>query len=211
MSSAQRVLWLLLEPYDDGDSGGGGWSIVKDVFLKPKPSDPVNPTQQTVAYSMWCARHKDLFSNAPSQELVYPELQSIAWVNMSKMPAVSRSITQEVVAKYNANWKDIVERQITLLAPDVVIVAGYHFNALCGKGVFGGDSGCERCFPKDGDSLVDLHRCANFAVLYTDHPAYWTNPFHAKRRPTLTQETYVNAIAEALCFLRGAEFSDVVK
>lgn len=201
LKSKCKVMWLLLEPYDDGFCGGGGWSLVKDVFLKPKPSDSLNPTQQTIAYAMWCARHKCTFSNAPDATKVYPELQSIAWVNISKMPAASRSRVPEVIKKYKQNWKDIIDRQISLLIPDIVVIAGGHFNSICGKGLFCEDAGCECCFPKDGWSLVDLHRCKNFNVLYADHPAYWTHPTHTQRRPTLSQETYVDAIAEALRFL----------
>ena len=201
LNSKRKVMWLLLEPYDDGLCGGGGWSLVKDVFLKPKPSDPLNPTQQTIAYAMWCARNRCAFSNAPDAETVYPELQSVAWVNISKMPATSHSKPLEVIRRYEQNWKDIIDRQISLLNPDVVIIAGQHFNAICGKGLFAGDKGCERCFPGHGDSLVDLHPCSNFDVLYAYHPAYWKNPFHKQCRPSLTQETYVDAIAEALHFL----------
>lgn len=201
LNSKRKVMWLLLEPYDDGNYGGGGWSLVKDVILKPKPSDPSNPTQQTTAYAMWCARNRCAFFNALDAETVYPELQSIAWVNISKMPATSRSKPPEVIRKYKQNWKDIIDRQISLLAPNVVIIAGKQFNAICGKGLFDGDNGCECCFPNNRDSLVDLHRCTNFDVLYSDHPAYWKNPFHKRWRPTLSQETYIDAIAEALHFL----------
>ena len=199
--SDPKVMWLLLEPYDDGDGGGGGWSLPKNVFLNPKPSDPLNPTQQTVAYAMWCAKHNCPFSSAPTADAVYSELQSVAWVNISKMPASSHSNPADVIAKYELNWKDIIERQISLLKPNIVIIAGNHFNAICGKGLFEGDQGCERCFPTDEDSLVDLHRCTNFDVLYAYHPAYWKHPFHTRNHPTLSQETYVDAIAEALHFL----------
>ena len=200
LNSVQKVVWLLLEPYDDGNNGGGGWSLPKDVFLNPKPGDFINPTQQTIAYAMWCARNRKSFAEVPSPEVVYPELQSTGWVNISKMPAKTRSNVPQVIKKYKTYWKDLVEKQIELLAPTVVVIAGQHFNTICDKGVFDGDRGCERTFPET-NGLVDYHPCKNFDVLYAYHPAFWNNQFKNCHRPSLTQESYVNSIAQALIFL----------
>ena len=200
VNSVQKVVWLLLEPYDDGKCGGGGWSLPKNVFLNPQPGDFINPTQQTIAYAMWCARNRKAFAEVPSPEIAYPELQSTGWVNISKMPAKTESKVPEVVKKYKNHWKDIVEEQINLLAPNVVIIAGQHFWSICGKGVFDGDRGCEHTFPET-NGLVDYHPCKNFDVLYADHPAFWKKSFHVYHRPSLTQVSYVNSIAQALTFL----------
>ena len=206
LNSVQRVVWLLLEPYDDGNCGGGGWSLPKNSILNPKPGDYTNPTKQTIAYAMWCARNRKEYDEAPIPEIVYSELRSTGWVNISKMPAKTKSKVSEVVNK--THWKDIVEKQINLLAPNVVIIAGQHFNTICGKGVFDGDRGCERTFPETNGQVdyhpcgqVDYHPCNNFDVLYADHPAFWNKPFHTYHLPSLTQESYVNLIAQALTFL----------
>jgi len=204
LRSSLKVLWLLLEPYDEDYDRGGGWSLPKDCFLKPKEKDFEKIAQQTIAYSMWCARNRKRFPDAPSPEEVFHELTSIAWVNISKMPAKKRSHVQTVVRKYKENWKDIIDRQIELLSPGVIIIAGSHFKSLYGKELFvGGRNEYEKCFPDGEGRLVYLYRLNKIPILKADHPAYWKNRYHKRWRPNLKRDTYVNAIADALVFLEN--------
>lgn len=201
LSSRLKVLWLLQEPYDTGDGTGGGWSLPKDVFLKPKPHDPDNPTQQTVAYSMWCYLNHNKYDEAPEPSVVYRTLVSVAWVNLSKMPARSSTRLDHLMPLYYRYWKEIIQKQMSGLCPDVIIVAGQHFKRLSRDGALGGKLTYSRSWPENSDTLVDLYYGEGPAILYADHPAYWRQPTHGRWRPTLTQETYVNAVSDALIFL----------
>lgn len=192
-----KILWLLLEPYDEGDNRGGGWSLAKHVFLHPKPADPDNLMLQTVAYATWCFRNNKLYKDIPSPEVAFAALRGVAWVNIAKMPACSKSNPQDVVKKYKNYWRELVHRQIKMLSPDVVIVAGSHYNHLQRDEILKGDGGCVRGWPSE-NQLTDLHYCDDYAVLYAYHPAYWKGPFH---RPDLTQESYVNSVADALSYV----------
>ena len=135
LDSGLKVAWILKEPYDDFAEEkpcGGGWSLVKDCFLKHDENwvddngrkQWKNPVWQKVVYVMYGFRHglcwdeMDWIRDNPS---MMDEIKSIAWINLSKMPARTNSSNGYFANLYDTVWKEVVDRQIAVCRPDVLL------------------------------------------------------------------------------------------
>lgn len=123
--STPKFAYILKEPYDeiiDGNSQGGGWSLPRDCFMK-KTKWPVT-TWQRIIYQVYGFRHKlkymemDFIRNDPQMGEV---LRSVAWINLNKMPALTKSSDKVIQEKFKKYWKDIVKKQLHVYSPDVII------------------------------------------------------------------------------------------
>ena len=137
--SKPRIACLLKEPWDeivDGEAQGGGWSLC-DLFKRQNQSWPIL-TWQRVIYTIYGLRN-----NLKYMEMDYIRddhsmgevLRSIAWINLNKMPAQTRS-DQRYIANFKKYWKDVVVEQLKIYSPDII---------LCGN-VF--DTCHEELFPQ---------------------------------------------------------------
>ena len=177
LKSKLKVAWVLKEPYDwideEGGPGGGGWSIVKDCFLKHDENwvtkegrnQWVNPVWQKVAYIMYGFRHSkhwadmDWIRDNPS---MMDEIKSIAWINVNKMPAHTNSCDGNYRWLYENVWKDVVKKQLDIYSPDVIIF-GYTFH--CFKDSYG-----TSLVEVSSNDWVNHYRVGKLHLLDTYHP-----------------------------------------
>lgn len=125
LSSNPRIAYLLKEPYDeisDGKAQGGGWSIQRDCFMR-QDQKWTNLTFQRVIYSVYGLRNrlkyiemKHIRDNLSMGKV----LRSIAWINLSKMPAQTHS-DSTYIESFKKYWKDVVQEQLKAYSPDVII------------------------------------------------------------------------------------------
>ena len=129
LSAPLHVMWLLKEPYDDSDGNGnftgGGWSIPEVSFKNPAEAMN-NKTYKMVARLSYCLLNEKKFEET-KDFAGFPEiatsLQSIAFCNISKMPAGTTTDDSTLPAKYEL-WKSVVLKQIRTYEPDVILFGG---------------------------------------------------------------------------------------
>lgn len=128
LETSPKVLWLMKEPYDEvDDSGcpcGGGWNLPVDCFKKDDAWK--NPTWQPIIYAMYgvqnCLRWHEM-NYIRDDKSMADVLQTIAYVNLNKMPNKSVSSDDEITAAYGI-WRLVILRQIEVLNPDVIVCGG---------------------------------------------------------------------------------------
>jgi len=165
LASSPRIMWVLKEPYDDkdesGEPKGGDWSIPKDCFKKDDAWK--NCTWQPIIYSMFGLYNKltweemDLIRN---NHLMADILQGIAYINVSKMPALTNS-SRSPMDQYYQNWKSILWEQINLYKPNVIIF-GRTFDYFSND--FFGANGA------DTNDYVKAYKKDDILLLDTYHP-----------------------------------------
>jgi len=183
LSSKLKIVWVLKEPYDDYDETGrpwgGGFSIVKDCFMdrdenwfkSSNGEDLVrNKTWQRIAYVMYGYRNGltcEEMGSVRGNRRMFDELMTTGWVNLCKMPAYKCSRDSLVKANYLRYWKSVVQKQIGILNPDVLIF-GRTFDAYRS-----GLSECEELeYVDDGDKegWVKHYKHGWCHLLETYHP-----------------------------------------
>ena len=126
LESRIKILWLLKEPYCEGDGTGCGWDLC-DIAIK-KGFFPINarksPTFANMAYTSY-----GILRNIPYEDMpwinendyeVNKALLEVAHINISKMPAWTRSNFTSISGHF-AIWKDIIFKQIQVLDPELII------------------------------------------------------------------------------------------
>ena len=124
-----KILWLLKEPYDN--DGDGGWSMIDDVLSKDNVYDIFlkntnsKKTWNPIIYASYGILNKPLLiDDIPNintyPEIVVPIIKSIAFMNISKLPANSRSVESNIKALF-INNKILLKKQFDLINPDIII------------------------------------------------------------------------------------------
>jgi len=165
----------LKEPYDDTEDGtaeGGGWSIQKDCFMKSEGPWPVR-TWQRVIYVMYGLRnhlHYASMDYIKDDWSMGKVLREIAWINLSKMPALTTSSDTAVRKAYEQYWKDIVAEQIKLYNPDV-IVFGNTLDLCRSSFLDKNDRPIDKVFC-DGINMIDIYKKNGRLLLNAYHPGF---------------------------------------
>lgn len=177
LNNEYKVMWILKEPYDDWDEDedgtlkpyGGGWSLVKDGFCSPNVLKV--KSWQPIIYSMY-----GLFNGLHYNKMDWirddPEmadvLKRIAYINVSKMPALTNS-ENGIIKNLYTKWKQILFRQIELYSSEFIIFGGtYQFFAddMNDKGaVLIHQVFCEE------DNYINVYKLGNTYLLSVYHPA----------------------------------------
>lgn len=130
LKSSPKIMWILKEPYDGinektKEPEGGGWTLMKDLKKHKKyPLKKSLPrTLQRIIYAT-----EGIVEGYKYEEMDYyykPEMYKylfqIAYINLSKMPAGTRS--GDMTEKYLI-WKDLIFEQIKLYNPEIIIFGG---------------------------------------------------------------------------------------
>lgn len=128
LKSYPKVMWILKEPYDDFENRkpvGGGWSITEDCF-GIKDDVWTSRTWQPIIYIMYGYIHGLIWQDMDyirDNKKMADVLKDIAYINVSKMPGSTRSSWNNINQCY-AMWKPILDKQLDLYNPDVIICAG---------------------------------------------------------------------------------------
>ena len=125
LSSKPKVMWMLKEPngqIEGGELEEGGWSIPDEAFTNLEVIAS-QPTWQVIIYVMYGYQNglkyddMDYIHNKIEMAKV---MQSIAYLNVSKMPGYNKSVKSNIEQRYT-QWKPILNKQIETYAPDIII------------------------------------------------------------------------------------------
>lgn len=138
---------------------------------------------QVITYVMYGFRHglywekMNRIRNEPS---MMDEIKSVAWINLSKMPAKKTSSNGSFEYYYATVWESIVARQISAYCPDVLIF-GRTFTA----------------FKQSYKGVVPEHEAAlenGMGKIRRVGSQFWIDTYHPGRKGRI----YVNALIDAL-------------
>ena len=122
LASKTKILWVLKEPYDDGENGGGGWSLPEDIKKNCEKEGRASPTLHMVAK----VTHSLLNGYKKYDECPFPgrgnevfrSLYNTGIININKMP--SGTVSGDMTEMYN-HWKPLLFWQLHVYKPDIVI------------------------------------------------------------------------------------------
>lgn len=129
-----KIMWVLKEPYDGIEKindkvklfYGGNWSMASDV-IRIKPHELLEGASKNtwlpIAYICEGVKNKNtnIEEIMNTEEIILCEnLQSIAYINLSKIPQDSSTDDKTLPWKFDF-WKDILIKQINLYKPDIII------------------------------------------------------------------------------------------
>ena len=168
LQSSPKIMWILKEPYDyineeTKKPEGGGWTLMEDLEKESaKPLvQPLPRTVQRVIYATAGISENMEYDNMEYyyQPNMYKYLFQIAYINLSKMPAGTRS--GDMTEKYLV-WKDIILGQVKLYDPEVIIFGNtfqYMREDLCIKenDYVSSYSGWVNIYKKDGRLFADAY------------------------------------------------------
>ena len=133
-ASTPRIMWILKEPWDEGDSSGGGWSLCADVLGK----NPVSSLSQAtfhpiiyIAYGIFC--RVSTFDDMPwVRDMDEPErvLRSLAFINAKKLPGVTRGAYAPSIMEWYSRGRAVIHEQISVFAPEIVFGCSPHMPAI---------------------------------------------------------------------------------
>ena len=121
-----KIMWILKEPYCDKNNGGGGWSLIKnlnDERAIGKKTD-CQSTWHPISYTTYGILNEFVkFEKMPTiaaNKLIQMSLRKIAFINVQKLPGLTRTSDAQLKKYYNNN-KEILLRQIEVYQPDIII------------------------------------------------------------------------------------------
>lgn len=127
LQSSPKIMWILKEPYDyineeTKKPEGGGWTLMEDIE-KESENPLVQSLPRTIQRIIYTT--SGIYTGIEYDKMdyyyqpnMYKYLFQIAYINLSKMPAGTRS--GDMTEKYLI-WKDIIFEQIKLYNPEVII------------------------------------------------------------------------------------------
>jgi len=131
LNAKYKILFVLMEPYDQRDGSGGRWHI-RDLFSKGgygKSSNTFYPLIY-IAYGIlndFCLWNDMNYVQDDFDEM-NNHLYKIAYINISKLPAIKppRTKFSDIVAAYKKDRANdsIILKQIDAYQPDIVIGFG---------------------------------------------------------------------------------------
>lgn len=165
LASTPRIMWILKEPYDDftseGKPTGGDWMIYEAFDNKDAWK---NRTWRPMIYATYGilsdSNYREMDDISDNRDMINV-LKQVAYINISKMPAYSKSDDNDIQIKYNI-WKPILMEQIALYNPQIIIFGNtfkYFKSDLLGNKTEPTKriDGVIHVYEKDGKKLFDVY------------------------------------------------------
>jgi len=183
LASAPKILWILKEPWEKPAEGAarGGWSISE--YLAGEPKFGNKGTWARMAYVCYAIFNGFLDCSvipyATADSRVLDAFKNIACINVKKFSGKTLSNPAEI-AKYYHKYRDLLNRQIDAIHPDVIIAG----NILS---LFYEDFGLK---PQDMTRAGSVQYCRRDQRLYINayHPSNWR----------IKKSTYVNDLVAVI-------------
>ncbi|MBR5958459.1 MAG: hypothetical protein IKZ99_08855 [Salinivirgaceae bacterium] len=189
LKSSLKIMWILKNAYDANDGNnnpnGGGWYL-KDVL------DSSVQTWRGMAYAIYGFRNDLDWGALPAisqNKKIIDEIKSVAYININKMPGLKSISDSEALYCYNL-WKDILNKQIDVYEPDVIIFGGtfrffYNSDEL--------ESSKQECF-ENLDSKADKK-----AIVYKYNGKWLISVHH----PSRYGGVYIDTLIDALNYVKN--------
>lgn len=123
-NSPIKIMWILKEPYDKEDNDGGGWSMSEALNKGKLGNGKDASTWQPIIYSTYgilnnYVKYEKMpkITDMKNMNLI---LRNIAFVNVQKLPAKTRTSDAALKNAYQKN-KEILLEQIATYRPDIII------------------------------------------------------------------------------------------
>ena len=182
LSSPKRIMWILKEPIDetcDNKPRGGGWPLY-EAFDNDDAWK--NRTWQPIIYATYGILNQKKWEDMSwieDDKSMVEVLKQIAYINISKMPALTSSKDSELIGNYNI-WRSIILEQIRVYNPQIIIFGNtfkYLKNDLIGEEVEP---------TKNIDDVVHIYEKDNVKMFDAYHP----------NQRIIERECYINSIIE---------------
>ena len=140
-ATSPRIMWILKEPWDNGDSSGGGWSLTGDLIAKKRVSELSQSTFHPIiyiAYGLLNGVHE--FDSMPwVREMDNPEeiLRRLSFINAKKLPGVTRGTYGPLIMEWYGRGREVIQEQIDAYAPDVIFGCSPHMPAILDERIQG--------------------------------------------------------------------------
>ena len=189
LASNPKIMWILKEPYDDFDEDGnpigGGW-FLNDAFDNENAWK--NKTWQPIIYIVHGIKNRCRWQDMDwirDDISMVDRLKEIAYINVSKMPNRTGSDDNYVHDEFIKYWKDIVNKQIILYKPDVIICGNTYWmiHDKLESEILSSES-----VVIDGVNIANVHTTKDYSIIDTYHPN--------QKVKNLTRKQYVNTIIE---------------
>lgn len=128
-----RIMWILKEPWDEENSSGGGWSLTGDVLNAQPVSALGHATFHPIIYIAYGLFNDLNYADMPwVRDMKDPEsfVRSLAFINVKKLPGVSRGASGPLILEWYSRGRQIVLRQIEAYCPHIVFACAPHFSAI---------------------------------------------------------------------------------
>lgn len=187
--SEPKIMWILKEPYDDLDENdnpiGGGW-FLNDAFDNENAWK--NRTWQPIIYIVHGIKNRCMWQDMDwirDDISMVDRLKEIAYINLSKMPNRTDSDDNYVHDEFLKYWKGIVNKQILLYKPDVIICGNTYWMLSDSLQL---DVLSSESININGVNIANVHKTKDYTIIDTYHPN--------QKVKNLTREQYVNTIIE---------------
>ena len=180
-----KIMWILKEPYDEGDGTGGDWDLREVVKSKNTIYDFASGRQtfRPMIYASWGILNE--FCLYDDMEFVEKDpsmlnaLKSVAYINVKKLPGFTASVNSIISQAYN-KYKDILLKQMEVYDADIIIGGSTLHNFL-------GDLGIEK-------NKMIKYGSLNYSI---KEGTVYMDAYHPSQRPSSTgvlAEQYCNDI-----------------
>jgi hypothetical protein len=168
LNSFPKILWILKEPWEEGQAGG--WSVTRELIPRFIADGTIGRSRMyrrmaCISYSVTKGHpsYRDIRHGDAACDIA-ESLRDIGYINVSKFAGKKRSIASEIAVAFRRN-REVLNRQIDAFSPDVIITA----NILH---LFCEDFQIERQQLKYAESA---EYCAKNGRLHINayHPSYW--------------------------------------
>lgn len=179
-----KILWVMKEPYDeiiDGKPKGGGWAMYDYTLALPM--------FRTMAKIVYGIMNEKYYNEIPEpDEDMLKLLQSTAFINICKMPGYPSSSKEDLKHKLN-EWQDILQEQLDLYKPDIIILGNTYEELMEGKLNENPCTDWRSDASLPGKTAVLKNKYGQ-VIVDTFHPS----PMRKCSRADLTDEVYINSI-----------------
>jgi hypothetical protein len=171
LQSKPRVLWILKEPYDNGEKYGderdGDWSMAEamneetDKWSRARVFQPIC----YINYGIWTG--DDDWNDMPwlrDSEEIRNGLKNIAYINISKLPGLKSTPGDRIVEAYQKH-RGVIRDQIKTYAPNIIFACNPHVNLILK------DLGFAESQWKRFGSALSIKISPEQRLVWVDHPS----------------------------------------
>lgn len=128
INSPLRIMWILKESYDrdkQGNIGFGDWCVYEPFYADDAWTIMTYKALTYILYGYKNNLSWETLPNIRDHKDLIKILDSVAYINLNKMPAKqhSQSYDYDIYEQYLI-WKEIINKQINVYSPDVIIMGG---------------------------------------------------------------------------------------